>query len=124
MGSPKGRKERFYLMMHSTPFIYGFMVSDIWLKDHSNRERERGNLLLPHGLFFPARVLLYAPSHRHDSTCHSLCHTSRGSLAGMRNSSMEDRSDNPSHHERTPIPQSYISLLTKRIKHSSIKLLV
>ena len=35
-----------------------------------------------------ARVLLYAPSHRQDSTYHSLCYTSRGALAGTRNSSM------------------------------------
>ena len=26
----KGRKEMFYLMMHSTHFIYGYMTSDIW----------------------------------------------------------------------------------------------
>ena len=25
-----GRKEMFYLTMHSTHFIYGYMVSDIW----------------------------------------------------------------------------------------------
>ena len=42
----------FYLMMHSTHFIYGFMESDIiMVKDHS--ESERGNLLPPHGLLFP-----------------------------------------------------------------------
>ena len=35
-----------------------------------------------------ARVLLYAPSHRQDSTYHGLCYTSRGTLAGTRNSSM------------------------------------
>ena len=35
-----------------------------------------------------ARVLLYAPSHRHDSTYHGLCYTSRGALAGTRNSSI------------------------------------
>ena len=35
-----------------------------------------------------AMVLLYAPSHRQDSTYHSLCCTSRGTLAGTRNSSM------------------------------------
>ena len=35
-----------------------------------------------------ARVILYAPSHRQDSTYHGLCHTSRGALAGTRNSSM------------------------------------
>ena len=36
-----------------------------------------------------ARVLLHAQSHRQDSTYHSLCYTSRGALAGMRNSSMD-----------------------------------
>ena len=35
-----------------------------------------------------ARVLLYAPSHRQYSTYHSLYFTSRGALAGMKNSSM------------------------------------
>ena len=35
-----------------------------------------------------AMVLLYAPSHRQDSTYHGLCYTSRGALAGTRNSSM------------------------------------
>ena len=35
-----------------------------------------------------ASVLLYAPSHRQDSTYHALCYTSRGALAGTRNSSM------------------------------------
>ena len=42
------------------------------------------------GYFFrlAARVLLYAPSHRQDSTYHSLWYTSRGALTGMRNSSM------------------------------------
>ena len=30
-GSPEeGRKEMFYLTMHSTHFIYGYMASDIW----------------------------------------------------------------------------------------------
>ena len=26
----EGRKEMFYLMTHSTHFIYGYMASDIW----------------------------------------------------------------------------------------------
>ena len=33
-------------------------------------------------------VLLYAPSHRQDSTYHSLCYTSCGALTGKRNSSI------------------------------------
>ena len=36
----------FYLTMHSTHFIYGYMV-----KDHSGNER--GNPLMQHGLLFP-----------------------------------------------------------------------
>ena len=35
-----------------------------------------------------AKYLLYVPSHRQDSTYHSLCYTSCGALAGMRNSLM------------------------------------
>ena len=35
-----------------------------------------------------ARVILYAQSHRQDSTYHSLCYTSCGALDGSRNSSM------------------------------------
>ena len=50
----------FYLMTHSTHFIYGYMVSDIWL-----------------------RTILIV---RKETRC--LCYTSRGALAGTRNSSM------------------------------------
>ena len=56
------------------------------VKDHS--DSEKGNPLLPHRLLFSinSKGLLYAPSHRQDSTYHSLCYTSRGALAGTRNS--------------------------------------
>ena len=30
MHDPPGRKEMFYLMTHSTHFIYGYMALDIW----------------------------------------------------------------------------------------------
>ena len=70
-----------------------------------------------------ARVLLYAPSHRQDSTYHGLCYTSRGALAGTRNSSM-GRSDDPLHHERTLLPRSYISLLCAREMFALIYLCV
>ena len=60
------------------------------VKDHS----DRGN-----SFRLAARVLLYAPSHRQDSTYHSLCYTSRGALAGTRDklngSTMKDRSNDP-----------------------------
>ena len=49
-----------------------------------------------------AKVLLHTPSHRHDSTYHGLCYTSRGALAGTRNSSMglSWRIDLTIHHTR------------------------
>ena len=54
------------------------------VKDHS--DSEKGNPLPPHRLLFTinSKVLLYAPSHRQDSTYHGLCYTSRGALAGTR----------------------------------------
>ena len=41
-----------------------------------------------YSFWLAARVLLYASSHRQDNTYHSLCYTSRGAQARMRNSSM------------------------------------
>ena len=51
------------------------------VKDHSDSEKG-------YSFRLTARVLLYAPSRRQDSTYHGLCYTSRGALAGTRNSSM------------------------------------
>ena len=59
------------------------------VKDHS--DSKKGNPLPPHGLLFPISSkgsFLYASSHRQDNTYHGLCYTSRGALAGTRNSSM------------------------------------
>ena len=68
----------FYLRLYDV----GHMV-----KDHS--DGERGDPLPPHGLLFPISSKgLYASSHRQDNTYHDLCYTSRGALAGTRNSSM------------------------------------
>ena len=39
-----------------------------------------------YSFWLAARGLLYAPSHRQDSTHHSLCYTSRGALASFRSS--------------------------------------
>ena len=84
----EGRKEMFYLTTHSTHFIYGYMASDIWLRTILIVRKETRCRHIGYSYRLTARVLLYAPSHRQDSTYHSLCYTSRGALAGMRNSSM------------------------------------
>ena len=102
----------FYLTTHSTHFIYGYMASDIWLRTILTVRKETRCRHIGYSFRLAARVLLYAPSHRQDSTYHGLCYTSRGALTGTRNSSLEreiaqwvhpmkTRSDDPSHHERT-----------------------
>ena len=68
--SSKEKKEMFYLMMHSTLYLW------IMVKDHLDSERR--NLLLPplHGLLFPIRLSF--TSHRQDSTYLDLCYISCG----------------------------------------------
>ena len=59
------------------------------VKDHSDSEKRKPAAATYATLLrLTARVLLYAPSHRQDNTYHGLCYTSRGALAGTRNSSM------------------------------------
>ena len=84
MGGGGGRKEMFYLTTHSTHFIYGYMASDMWLRTILIVRKETRCRHIGYSLRLTARVLLYAPSHRQDSTYHGLCYTSRGALAGRR----------------------------------------
>ena len=78
----------FYLTTHSTHFIYGYMASDIWLRTILIVRKETRCRHIGYSFRLTARALLYAPSHRQDSTYHGLCYTSCGALVGMRNSSM------------------------------------
>ena len=83
--SEEREREMFYLMTHSTHFIYGYMASDIWLRTILIVRKETRCRHIGYSYRLAARVLLYAPSHRQDSTYHGLCYTSRGALAGTRN---------------------------------------
>ena len=77
----------FYLTTHST-HVYGYMASDIW---YMTIQIARVDTRRRHmGYFFrlAARDILYAPFHRQESTYHGICYTSRGTLAGKRNSSV------------------------------------
>ena len=87
-GSVAGKREMFYLTTHSTHFTYGYMASDLWLRTILIVRKETRCHHICYSYRLTAKVLLYAPSHRQDSTYHSLCYTSRGALAGTRNSSM------------------------------------
>ena len=55
---------------------------------HSDSERKPAESHMDYAFRLTARVLLYARSHRRDSTYHGRCYTSCGALAGTRNSSM------------------------------------
>ena len=78
-------KEMFYLMMHSTHF---FTVICQTYGKGPFREELCCCHYMGYSFRLAARVLLYAPFHKQDNTYHSLCYTSRGALAGTRNSSM------------------------------------
>ena len=78
----------FYLTTHSTHFIYGYMASDIWLRTILIVRKETRCRNIGYSYRLKAMVLLYAPTHRQDSTYHGLCYTNCGALAGTRNSSM------------------------------------
>ena len=82
------RERNVLFNMHSTHFIYGYMASDIWLRTILIVKKEIRCRHIGYSYRLTARVLLYAPSHRQDNTYHGLCYTSRGGLAGTRNSSM------------------------------------
>ena len=88
VGRREREREMFYLTMHSTHFIYGYMVSDLWLRTILIVRKETCCRHIGYSYQLTARVLLYSPSHRQDNTYHGLCYTSRGALAGRRKSSM------------------------------------
>ena len=68
----------------NTFYLWLYGVRHI-VKDHSNRREETRCRNMGSSFRLTARVLLYAPSHRQDSTYHSLCYTCRGAPAGARN---------------------------------------
>ena len=63
----------FYLLLYGVRHM---------VKDHSDSGKETRRRHIGYSFRLTARVLLYAPSHRQDSTYHGLCYTSRGALAG------------------------------------------
>ena len=78
----------FYLTMHSTHFIYGYMASDIWLRTILIVRKETSCCHIGYSYRLTGRVLLYALTDRQDNTYDGLCYTTHGALAGTRNSSM------------------------------------
>ena len=115
------RKEMFYLTTHSTHFL-NVRLYDIWLRTILIVRKETRCRHIGYSFRLTARVLLYAPSHRQDSTYHGfvtpvVVHWLEREIAQWVHP-MKDRSDDPSHHERTLLPRSYI--LLRKMNNSSI----
>ena len=110
------RKEMFYLTMHSTHFIYGYMALDIWLRTILIVRKETCCRHIGYSYRLTARVLnMHHPTDRiaHTTAFNTpvVEHWLEREIAQWVHH-MKDRSDDPSHHERTLLPQSYISLLS------------
>ena len=121
-------REMFYLTTHSTHFIYGYMASDTWLRTILIVRKESCCRHIGYSYRLTARVLLYAPSHRQDNSYHSLCYTSRGALAGTRNSSMGPPHEGSIQRPIAPwanvLPLSYVLLPpANRVPYSNYMLL-
>ena len=100
-----------YLTTHSTHFIYGYMMSDIWLRTILIVRKETRCRHIGYSYRLTARVLLYAPSHRQDNTYHSLCYTSHGALAGTRFVLMAV--DECTHHGDNPANESEVKQMIR-----------
>ena len=83
LDSAEGRKEMFLFKDTLNTFHLRLYGVRHMVKDHS--DSERGHLQPPHGLLF----LISSKGSficRQGNTYHGLCYTSRGALAGTRNS--------------------------------------
>ena len=113
----------FYLTTHSTHFVYGYMASDIWLRTILIVRKEIRCRHIRYSYRLTARVLFYAPSHRQDNTYHGLCYTSRGALAGTRNSSMGPPHERSIRRPTAPwanaLPLSYVPLELNQVLYTN-----
>ena len=99
--------------MHSTHFIYGYMASDIWLRTILIvREETRCHHI---GYSFRLAARLFYMNQPMSGHSNRIAHTTafvtpvvEWEIAQWVHP-MKDRSDDPSHHERMLLPQSYIS---------------
>ena len=111
----EGRKEMFYLTTHSTHFIYGYMASDICKRATQIDREETCCRHMDYSFRLPARVLLYASFMMIHTTAFVtpvVEHWLEREIAQWVHP-MKDRSVDPSHHERTLLLLSYISLPDK-----------
>ena len=104
----------FYLTTHSTHFVYGYMASDIWLWIILIVRKETRCRHIR--LLFPINSKFFYMHHPTDRIAHTTTFVTPVVEHWLERKiaqwvlPMKDRSDDPSHHERTLLPRSYISL--------------
>ena len=103
----------FYLTMHSTHFIYGYMASDIWLSTILMVRKEIRCRHIGYSFRLAARVLTERIAHTMAFVTPVVEHWLEREIAQWVHP-MKDRFNDPSHHERTLLPRSYISLQIAR----------
>ena len=109
----EGRKKMFYLTTHSTHFIYGYMVSNIWLRTTLIVRKETHCRHIGYSFqltFFYMHHPTYRIAHTTAFVTPVMEHWLELEIAQWVHP-MKDRSDDPSLHEQTLLPRSYISLL-------------
>ena len=93
------------VLFNDAHFIYGYMATDIWLRTILIVRKETRCRHIGYSYRLTARVLLYAPSHRQETHTTAFVtpvvkHWLEREIAQWVHP-MKDRSDDPSHHERT-----------------------
>ena len=85
--SANGKKENGLFNNALITFYLKCRVLDIWLRiiQTVNEESHCHHFMMSCSIWLAAKVLLYAPSHRQNSTQDGICYTSCDALAGMRN---------------------------------------
>ena len=98
----EGRKEMFYLTMHSTHFIYSYMASDIWLRTILIVREETRCRHIGYSVRLAARVYMHHPTERIVHTTAFVTpvvdHWLEREIAPWVHP-MKDRSHDPTHHE-------------------------
>ena len=100
----EGRKEMFYLTTYSTHFNYGYMAWHV-VKDHSDRREETCCRRIGYSFWLAARVFyMHHPTDR-------IIHTTAFVTPVVEH--------DPSHHERTLLPWSFMGWTHWAISHSA-----
>ena len=99
-GYPILEREMFYLTTHSTHFIYGYMASDIWLRTILIVRKETHCRYIGYYFRLIARVPTERIAHITAFVTPVVEDWLEQEIAQWVHP-MKDRSDDPSHHERT-----------------------